>query len=81
MIDWEKNFAVIVQKSNPSILIGRGNPGNDIIEFYDRALGHAVMVLKVNGEMHYKGYRFSIERQEKLRRLRFSRKATFASCR
>ena len=71
MIDWEKNFAVIVQKSNPSILIGRGNPGNDIIEFYDRALGHAVMVLKVNGEMHYKGYRFSIERQEKLRRLRY----------
>ena len=72
MIDWEKNFAVIVQKSNPFILIGRGgNPVNDIIEFYDRAFGHAVMVLKIDGEMYYKGYRFSIEGEQKFRKLRY----------
>ena len=71
MIHWEKNFAVIVQTSNPFLLIGRGNPGNDIQEFYDRAFGHAVMVLKFDGELHYKGYRFSIEGKEKLRKLRY----------
>ena len=70
MLNWEKNFAVIVQTSNTSLLLGRGNLGNDIIEFYDRAFGHAVMVLKVDGEMHYKGYRFSIEGKRKLRELR-----------
>ena len=71
MIDWEKNFALIVQTSNPFVLIGRGNLGNDIIEFYDRAFGHAVMVLKVDGELHYKGYRFNIQGEDKLRELRY----------
>ena len=70
MLDWEKNFAVIVQDSNLLVLTGRGNLENDITEFYDRAFGHAVMVLKVDGEMHYKGYRFSIEGKQELRKLR-----------
>lgn len=70
MVDWDKNFAVIAQTSNTLLLIGRGNPGDDIVEFYDRAFGHAVMVLKIDGELHYKGYRFSIEGEEKLRKLR-----------
>ncbi len=69
MIDWEKNFAVIVQKSNPSILRGRGNITGDEREFYERAFGHAVMVLKIDGELHYKGYRFNIGSDAKLRAL------------
>ena len=66
-----KNFAIIVQTSNPFVLIGRGNLGNDIIEFYDRAFGHAVIVLKVDGELYYKGYRFNIQGEDKLRELRY----------
>ena len=69
MIDWEKNFAVIVQTSNLPLLIGRGSPGNNVQEFFDRAFGHAVMVLKVDGELHYKGYRFNIGGKKKLRKL------------
>ena len=70
MINWEKNFAVIVQTSNTPLLIGRGNPGNDVQEFFDRAFGHAVMVLKVDDELYYKGYRFSIDGKKELRKLR-----------
>ena len=70
MIDWDKNLAVIVQDSNPYMLTGREHPGNDIDEFYNQALGHAVMVLKVDSELHYKGYRFSIEGEKELRKLR-----------
>ena len=70
MIDcWDKNFAVIVQNSNPFILRGHENIGDDGGEFYDRAFGHAVMVLKVDGELHYKGYRFNINSKAKLREL------------
>ena len=69
MIDWEKNFAVIVQKSNPFILRGRGDIGGDEGEFYERAFGHAVMVLKVDGKLYYKGYRFNIGNEAKLRAL------------
>ena len=69
MIDWEKNFAVIVQKSDPFTLRGHGDTTDDEGEFYERAFGHAVMVLKVDGELHYKGYRFNIGSEAKLRAL------------
>ncbi len=67
MIDWEKNFAVIVQKSNPLILRGQKDIGDDEGEFYGRAFGHAVMVLKVDSKLYYKGYRFNIGSEAKLR--------------
>ena len=69
MIDWEKNFAVIVQKSNPLILRGQKDIKGDEDGFSDRAFGHAVMVLKVDGKLHYKGYRFNIGGEAKLRAL------------
>ena len=70
MIDcWDKNFAVIVQDSNPFILRGHEDIGDDEGEFYERAFGHAVMVLKVDGELYYKGYRFNINSKAKLREL------------
>ena len=69
MIDWEKNFAVIVQGSNPFSLRGHEDIGDDEGEFYEQAFGHAVMVLKIDGELHYKGYRFNIGSEAKLRAL------------
>lgn len=69
MLDWDKNFAVIVQGSNPFSLRGHEDIGDDEGEFYERAFGHAVMVLKVDDELHYKGYRFNIGSEAKLRAL------------
>ena len=53
MLAWEKNFAVIVRKSNTSIFRDQVRDLNDI----ETALGHAVMVLKIDGELYYRGYR------------------------
>ena len=53
MLDWEKNFAVIVRKSNTSIFRDLLRDLNDI----ETALGHAVMVLRINGKLYYRGYR------------------------
>ncbi|MDE0019291.1 MAG: hypothetical protein OXU51_24130 [Candidatus Poribacteria bacterium] len=72
MLDWKKTFAVIVQTLNrshfKSLLKGHANLGNNGQEFYDLAFGHAVMVLKIDDEPYYKGYRPSLTGNEELRR-------------
>lgn len=76
MLNWEKNFAVIVQTLNRShfkaLLKGHANRRNDSQEFYDLAFGHAVMVLKINGELYYKGYRPNLTGNKALREVSHS---------
>ena len=69
--NWEKNFAVIVQKSNPPILRDGGEHLDDTEEFHelaDTAFGHAVMVLKIGNALHYRGYRPALEENQELRK-------------
>ncbi|MXV83760.1 hypothetical protein F4X88_11765 [Candidatus Poribacteria bacterium] len=59
MVDWEKNFAIIVRTSSFSHLrdlyTGKADLGN--AHENDPAFGHAVIILKIGDDLYYRGYR------------------------
>lgn len=64
---WTQTFAIICQEPDTKLLGTSRDLGSDNEEFYSQVFGHAVMVLKVDDELVYRGYRPEITGNQAIR--------------